>query len=190
MYLKLHKNLPLKFENNAHKNILSIFSDTIHEFDSEFIHKVLGADEGLISPLGIGRGNGKGQGKGKGLGKEEKKPKVSKTEIEIIYPFNSDGFIEIWDAWKQYRKEIGKPIKSALSEQQALLDLQKYGEDIAIKMIRQSIANSWQGIFPIKTDNTNGKQSFKDQQSELDRIGNEARERLAKHYIGNPDLRQ
>jgi hypothetical protein len=88
---------------------------------------------------------------------KEKKPKVSKTEIEIVYPFDSHGFIEIWNAWKQYRKEIGKPIKSALSEQQALLDLQKYGEDTAIKMIRQSIANSWQGIFPLKT-NTNGQQ--------------------------------
>ncbi len=86
-----------------------------------------------------------------------KKPKVSKPEIEIIYPFDSQNFIDIWAAWRQYRKDIGKPIKSALSEQQALLDLQKYGEDTAIKMIRQSIANSWQGIFPLK-NNENGNQ--------------------------------
>jgi hypothetical protein len=39
-------------------------------------------------------------------------------------------------------------------------------------------------ISSIKNGNTNGKKGFKDQQSELERLSDEAKQRLADHYSG------
>jgi hypothetical protein len=80
----------------------------------------------------------------------------------IILPFDSSEFKNMWLAWKQYRTEIKKPYRSALSEQAALKSLSKYAEQTAIQMIEQSIANSWQGIFELKQNGKNGKQNITD----------------------------
>lgn len=77
--------------------------------------------------------------------------------IEIIFPFETENFKRIWEVWRQFRAEIRKPYKSNISEQAALKMLSKYDEATAIKMIEQSIANSWQGIFELKNNN-NGNQ--------------------------------
>lgn len=81
--------------------------------------------------------------------------KGAKQKKSIAVPFDSPNFLILWDKWKQYRKEIGKPYRSDLSEQAALKMLSKYNCGAAMQMIEQSIANSWQGIFELK--NTNGK---------------------------------
>lgn len=87
----------------------------------------------------------------------EIKIKNKEKNPEIIFPFNSPQFNQIWAAWVKYRQEIKKPYKSILSIQGVLKKLSEYPEEIAIKMIEQSIANQWQGIFEIKTNNlTNG----------------------------------
>lgn len=75
---------------------------------------------------------------------------------DIIIPFKSERFLQVWRTWLQFRSEIGKPYKSKISNQAALKKLSLYSEDVAIKMIEQSIANSWQGLFEIK-ENNNGK---------------------------------
>lgn len=99
-------------------------------------------------PLGDGNGDedGKGRGKGKGDG----------AALDLVFPYDTPRFREVWDAWRLYRKEIKKPYRSTLSEQAALKGLERYGEDTAIQMIEQSVANSWQGIFPIN-EQRNGK---------------------------------
>lgn len=55
-FLYHQKNLPLNPENNAHKNILLIISNNAKYFDFDFSN--LGANQGLISPIGKGIGIG------------------------------------------------------------------------------------------------------------------------------------
>jgi len=92
-----------------------------------------------------------------------KKRKVNNNNKEertkIIFPFDSENFIEAWNLWKQYKKEQFRfTYKSKISEQSALMQVDKYSghdENIAIEIIKQSIANGWQGLFELKT-NKNG----------------------------------
>lgn len=75
---------------------------------------------------------------------------------KVVKPFESPEFNLCWENWKIYRSQSGKPYKSEMSEQAALKKLSMYSESTAIKMIEESIANSWQGLFEIK-ENNNGK---------------------------------
>lgn len=56
-YLKYQKNLPLNPDNNAHKQIISFILSNKNNFNYDFNY--LGANQGLISPIGniIGKGN-------------------------------------------------------------------------------------------------------------------------------------
>lgn len=56
-----------------------------------------------------------------------------------------------WDRWVKYRSEIRKPIKPASMEsaQKALAAFK--GEQAAV--VERSIANGWQGLFPLNTRN-------------------------------------
>jgi hypothetical protein len=95
--------------------------------------------------------------------KEKEKDKGErKTKFEIVFPFDSVHFLEVWGIWVEYRKEIKKPYRSDKSIQAALQELSKYPEETAIAMIKQSISNSWQGIFELKT---NGKQQSTNSQN-------------------------
>jgi len=74
--------------------------------------------------------------------KEEKKEIIPLTPFEILF-----------EKWKEFRKALKKPILPA-SENSALKSLIKIsGNDIKLaeEIIEQSIANGWQGLFPIKT---------------------------------------
>lgn len=55
-YLKYQKNLPLNPDNNAHRQIISFILSNKNIFNYDFDY--LGANQGLISP--IGKGNSKG----------------------------------------------------------------------------------------------------------------------------------
>lgn len=108
----------------------------------------------------------------KGLKNKKESPKISK----IVFPFDSEAFREKWDQWVEYRKQIGKPLKSILAIQAGLRQLSKFPEEKAMAMIEQSIANQWQGLFELK-QSTNGKlTNTKQQQNDA------ADEYLAKHY--------
>jgi hypothetical protein len=61
-FLKHQKNLPLKFENNAHKQIIYLIQQNAKLFEYDF--EKLGAKQGLISPIGKGIGKGKEGGVG------------------------------------------------------------------------------------------------------------------------------
>lgn len=69
-------------------------------------------------------------------------------------PFNSLEFQQAWDEWLQFRKERKLPkyvpvgIKKTLT---ALVNKSGNCEEVAIKMIEQSIEQNWQGIFEIKS---------------------------------------
>jgi hypothetical protein len=81
--------------------------------------------------------------------------KTSKTEVVI--PF-SDNFTPIWELWKEYKDEaFGFKYKSGISEQMALKKLVQLSgghEDVAIAIIEQSMADQWEGLFPLKNNNT------------------------------------
>lgn len=74
---------------------------------------------------------------------------------EIVMPFG-ESFAEMFEYWKIYKsKEWKFKFKSAISEQMCLNKLVKISggkEDIAIQIIEESIANGWQGLFPLKQD--------------------------------------
>ena len=62
-FLKHQKNLPLNNTNNAHKQIFFLLLSNEDKFELPF--EILGAKQGLISPIGKGNGNGNGNGNGK-----------------------------------------------------------------------------------------------------------------------------
>ena len=79
-----------------------------------------------------------------------------KVKEEIELPFFSKEFEEIWEAWKDYKKKefkfTYKTSQSELAALNGLLTLSKGNEDIAIKIINQSLANGWKGLFNLKED--------------------------------------
>jgi len=61
-YLKYQKNLPLNPDNNAHKQIITFIISNKSIFNYDFDY--LGANQGLISPIGKGNSKGKGNNEG------------------------------------------------------------------------------------------------------------------------------
>lgn len=93
------------------------------------------------------------------LKKESKKRSLSERDGISLNPFSSD-FKPVWDSWIAYRiTELKKSFNRKETEQTAfnlLLEKSKGDETLAKKMIEQSIANGWQGLFNIKeSDNAN-----------------------------------
>lgn len=80
--------------------------------------------------------------------------------IEIIYPYDSEIFIQTWMIWLQERKEKKLKKYTQRGEQAQLHNLQKISnndEATAIKVIEQSITQGWAGLFAIKGGKTNRK---------------------------------
>lgn len=80
--------------------------------------------------------------------------------FELIFPFQSDNFLNVWQQFIDFRKSINKPLKK-ISQQAQLKKLSTYSENDATEMLLQSIANGWQGVFELKNNNNNGKQKSK-----------------------------
>jgi len=122
--------------------------------------------------------------------KKEKPAPVEETKKEICYPFNSAEFLGVWANWKEYRaKEHKFFYKSEHSEQAGLMglsNLSNQNEQTAIKIIMQSMANGYKGLFPLKIENQNNngiqQQKFttarERNQQELNNLGNELEEKF------------
>lgn len=81
------------------------------------------------------------EGKGKeGKGKERKSaaPEVLPEDLDPI----------AWKTWLEYRVEIRKPLKQ-VSMPAAQRKLSAFGSD-QLAVVEQSVANGWQGLFPLK----------------------------------------
>ena len=77
---------------------------------------------------------------------------------EVVLPWSSDEFKSIWTEWKAERRERKTKKYTTRGEQAALHKLQidaNGNETIAIAIIRQSIAQSWTGLFPLKNGGGN-----------------------------------
>lgn len=108
-------------------------------------------------------------------GKEKEEDKEEEKEEEkaikgvqgennfLIMPFESAEFANAWLAWREYKKTQYKfKYGSVQTEQIALKqlsDLAKGDELTAIRIIQQSIGNTWKGFFPLKDIEKNGKQA-------------------------------
>lgn len=71
---------------------------------------------------------------------------------EVVNPF-TDAFEEKWNMWLYYKKECHRfEYKSAISEQAALnqlVDLSEGDEEHAARILNQSMANNWKGLFKV-----------------------------------------
>jgi len=143
-FLKHQKNLPLTPEKNpAHRGIMKRFESYKTKFLINDVYQFIeGALEGLHRPLG----------NGKDIGNDNSKDKSKKPEI--ILPWDDDRFCQVWEFWKQYkREEHNFGYKSEISEQAALSKLVTLSNDkieIAMMIIKQSIEEGWKGLFELK----------------------------------------
>lgn len=82
------------------------------------------------------------------------KDKVQRDDWDLS--FASTSFQPVIYEWVCYRKEIKKSFKSIKSVQAAYKQLYELSDGnpvTAMKIVEQSIASSWQGLFPLKNDN-------------------------------------
>lgn len=105
------------------------------------------------------------------------KEKDKEKEIKkVVNPFGEN--FQPWEAWKEYKfAEHRQRYKSSKTEQTAinkLFELARGNPDIAKKIIEQSIANQYQGLFPLKENY--GKQQAN--------IRDDVQEALNKHLAG------
>ena len=84
---------------------------------------------------------------------------VISESIQIIYPFNTEKFINAWNEWKEYKKkELKQSYKTTISEGKVLRQLATESgnnEEVAIQMIEQAIVRGWKGIYKLQNQNTN-----------------------------------
>ena len=86
-------------------------------------------------------------------------------------PFHSDQFRLAWENWKKYKKEQYKFTYKTLAEKSALsklCDLAENDELTALKIIEQSMANGWKGLFK-ETQNASTGNNTKTTKQHLDR---------------------
>ena len=84
--------------------------------------------------------------------------------VKLMMPFTSEKFIKYWTLWKEYkRKEYNFKFKSIASEQAGLNKLVKLSngyEETAIKIIEESLANNWKGLFQLKNESNGTTNNF------------------------------
>jgi len=88
--------------------------------------------------------------------KERKVNEIKEIKEIIELPFISNEFEKMWFSWKDYKKKQFKftyrTTQSELATLQELTKLSNGQEDIAIKILNQSMANGWKGLFNLKED--------------------------------------
>ena len=97
--------------------------------------------------------------------KEEGEEKVKEKE-QLVFPFQSEEFLNTWKILLSQKKWRNKSITSL---QASLKKLSEYPEPVSIKMMENTIAGEWQGLFELKQGFNNGTTN---QQSKHDNIRN------------------
>ncbi len=167
----------LSANNKAHVGIIKILEKYQNEIDN---------CKPLASPLNGAKDMDMDKEMEMDMEMDKDKVKTQKPKIEIVYPFDSEKFMQYWEIWKDYKAKDHKfKFKSAGSEQASLNELVKLSagnEHTAIMIIQQSMAKGWKGFFELKTDN-NG--NTKTQQARVSHItGEQLYESHAKFFGG------
>lgn len=108
--------------------------------------------------------------------------KKKKFEGLFVNPF-SEAFLEKWELWKEYKYQTFRfKYATPMSEQAAaneLVELSDGDEDIAKKIINQSMSNQWRGLFRLKTLKSvaGGKQPITNQEAR-ERVNSAVNDRL------------
>lgn len=77
----------------------------------------------------------------------------NKREDEVEKPYKSEYFTKAWEEWILYRKERKMPKYAPRGLRQTfknIVNLSGGNEVVAVKILEQSMANNWQGLFPLK----------------------------------------
>lgn len=94
--------------------------------------------------------------------------KTKQGEKKIIMPFTSESFYEKWILWKEFKKEQFNFTYKPIGEQSSLMELSKLSnlkEDVALKIIQQSINKGWRGLFTLDTNNNGTNKESAEQRS-------------------------
>lgn len=86
------------------------------------------------------------------------KENVKRKDPEPDFSFTGKPLEPVMLKWLEYRKQIKKPYKSQMTIETCykhLEDLSRGSLDLAEKIVEQSIANQWQGLFELKQGNGN-----------------------------------
>lgn len=86
------------------------------------------------------------------------KENVKRKDPEPDFSFTGKPLEPVMLKWLEYRKQIKKPYKSQMTIETCykhLEDLSRGSLDLAEKIVEQSIANQWQGLFELKQSNNN-----------------------------------
>jgi hypothetical protein len=78
---------------------------------------------------------------------------MPKEKPEVVLPFTSDAFKELWEDWISFRKEKKEPLGPVAIKRQLKM-LAKYDEPTAMIIIENSINSNWTGLFPPKNPPT------------------------------------
>ena len=96
-----------------------------------------------------------------------KRKNTNNKRIIVIkeYIYKSEKFLETYSDFKNMRDDIKKPMTER-AEKILLTKLKKLtgenNEELAIKILEQSILNNWQDIYPLKEENNaNGSNGYK-----------------------------
>ncbi len=88
--------------------------------------------------------------------RNRKRKEHASAHEDLIFPFDSENFLQAWNLWKNYRREQHRFVFKNLAEQAALKDLSELcqgSEEKAIAIIHQSINKGWAGLFQLKIQN-------------------------------------
>ena len=88
--------------------------------------------------------------------KEEVKAKDKRKKVELVYPYNSAEFMQLWSVMASGPK-WKKKNQSAL--QASLKILSRYPERVAIDMMEKCIAGNWQGLVEPQNIQNNGNRN-------------------------------
>jgi len=77
----------------------------------------------------------------------------SKEKEQLRFPFESEEFLNTWKILLSQKKWRNKSITSL---QASLKKLSEYPEPVSIKMMENTIAGEWQGLFELKQGFNNG----------------------------------
>ena len=137
-------------ENRAHKSVINILKK----------YNLYSDNKGLISSLQGAKDKDKDKDKDMDMDKDKE------SKAEIIYPWDDEKFIQVWEFWKKYKREQFRFTYKPIGETATINKLfELAGGDLGIAMlvIKQSIENGWSGLFELK-----GK--FKTQEYDREKI--------------------
>lgn len=94
------------------------------------------------------------------INKNNKENKNNTISIEEILLSVEDNWRSIIEQWLQYKKDSGKPYKSARAVQSFITNLRNNSGNnasTAAEMVNNAMANNWSGVFPLRKQSTPNK---------------------------------